>query len=204
MRVLDLFAGKKGWSKPFEDRGHEVFSVEISRNFPGISLYADILSLSLSDIPWRPDIILASPPCTTYSMMTVSKYWTHDHQPRNEKAANALRMVEKAREIISWFPGVYHIIENPRAKLRKMPVMQDLEIRTVTYCQYGEQRMKPTDLFSLRFPPVEFKPACKNGAPCHVRAPRGSYTGTQGMASADSAVIPYQLALDVCLAMEGE
>jgi hypothetical protein len=47
MKVLDLFAGLKGWSGPAEERGHECFSVELLPKFPGISLYKDILSLSL-------------------------------------------------------------------------------------------------------------------------------------------------------------
>jgi hypothetical protein len=137
-------------------------------------------------------------------MMCIGKYWTHDHQPRNEKAAHALAMVTKTREIISWFPNAYFLIENPRAKLRKMPIMQDLERRTVTYCQYGENRMKPTDLWG-RFPKsLTLAPMCKNGMPCHVAAPRGSTTGTQGMDSAESAKIPHALALAVCIAAEND
>lgn len=203
MKVLDLFAGLKGWSGPFEARGHECFSVELMEKFPGISLYADILTLKQSDIPWTPDIVLASPPCTTFSMMCVGKYWTHDHQPKQEKSAHALKMVEKTLEIMSWYPDAFFIIENPRAKLRKMPQMQHLERRTVWYCRYGEKRAKPTDLWG-RFPPsLVLEAPCKNGNnECHIAAPRGSTTGTQGMDSAESAKIPAPLALAVCLAAE--
>ena len=51
---------------------------------------------------------------------------------------------------------------------------------TVTYCQYGDNRMKPTDIWT-NHPCPKFKPPCKNGDPCHVSAPRGSQTGTQGL-----------------------
>lgn len=50
-------------------------------------------------------------------------------------------------------------------------------------CQYGDFRMKPTDIFT-NHPDPNFKPMCKNGAPCHVAAPRGSRTGTQGLKNA--------------------
>lgn len=112
-------------------------------------------------------------------------------------------MVERTRHIIAKAaPRLGFIIENPRAKLRKLPVVADLPRVTVTYCQYGETRMKPTDLWG-RFPAgLTFKPPCANGASCHVSAPRGSTTGTQGMDSAESARIPYALALSVCLAAE--
>ena len=39
--------------------------------------------------------------------------------------------------------------------------------------------MKPTDIWT-NHPQPNFKPMCKNGDSCHVSAPRGSKTGTQG------------------------
>lgn len=39
--------------------------------------------------------------------------------------------------------------------------------------------MKPTDIWT-NHPSPQFKQVCKNGAPCHVAAPRGSKTGVQG------------------------
>jgi hypothetical protein len=50
---------------------------------------------------------------------------------------------------------------------------------TVTYCQYGDDRMKPTDIWTnnTKWSP---RPMCKNGDSCHTAAPRGSKTGTQG------------------------
>jgi len=152
----------------------------------------------------RFDIILASPVCTGFSVMHIGKNWTRDHQPKTDSARLSLSMVERSRWIISrgLKPGGFFIIENPRAKLRKLPVVADLERRTVTYCHYGEKRMKPTDLFGVFPPSLILEAPCKNGMPCHISAPRGSTTGTQGMASADSAKVPYALSLAVCLAAE--
>ena len=61
-----------------------------------------------------------------------------------------------------------------------MGFVKGLERYTVTYCQYGDTRQKPTDIFT-NHPNPEFKPACKPGAPCHEAAPRGSRSGTQGL-----------------------
>ena len=89
-------------------------------------------------------------------------------------------------------------IENPRGGLRKMDFMKDIPRYTTTYCQWGEERMKPTDLFT-NHPNPQFKPPCKNGDSCHVSAPRGSITGTQGIKGAVArAIIPKQLCDYVC------
>ena len=72
--------------------------------------------------------------------------------------------------------------------LRKMPFMQGLPRVTIWYCQYGDDRAKPTDIWSNHiydpmFNPNGWKPRpeCWNGREdCHESAPRGSKTGTQG------------------------
>ena len=70
-----------------------------------------------------------------------------------------------------------------------------------TYCQYGARAMKPTDIFTNASDP-RFCPPCRNGAPCHESAPRGSKSGTQGLANArERGRIPERLCLhivDVC------
>ena len=77
-----------------------------------------------------------------------------------------------------------------------------LEDNIVTHnCKYGEQRMKPTDIWT-NHPNPKFIPPCKNGDPCHVPAPRGSQTGTQGIiGSVLRSKIPEKLCehiVDIC------
>ena len=82
MKVLELFAGTRSIGKAFETRGHEVFSVEWDKRFENINLYKDILTLSAAEVLekfGRPDVIWASPDCTTYSIAAIS------HQGRHEK-----------------------------------------------------------------------------------------------------------------------
>lgn len=206
MRVLDLFSGLRGWSEPFEARGHECRTLELDKKFANITYYMDILEFAkdpaavLGD--WRPDIILASPPCEGFSVMQIGRNWTPEGEPKTDKARLSVKLVEATRQTIRLLNPRFFVIENPRAKLRKLPVMADLERRTVTYCQYGEHRAKPTDLWGGFPPSLVLKQPCKNGDPCHVAAPRGSRTGTQGMDRALSAKIPALLAQAICEAAE--
>lgn len=82
-----------------------------------------------------------------------------------------------------------------------MEWMRSLPKYTVTYCQYGDNRMKPTDIWT-NHPAPDFLPMCHNGDSCHVAAPRGSKTGTQGLkGSRERSVIPQKLCehiVDIC------
>lgn len=204
LRVVDLFAGLEGWSAAFRDRGHDVFSTDIDPRFD-VTLTADIRRLTLRDFPWQPDIVLASPPCDAFSVLNIGKNWTHDHYPKTDAARLGLTLLRRTISLIGELQPRYAIIENPRAKMRRIIEAEypTWERRTVTYCQLGMQRMKPTDLFG-GFPPSLALPApCRNGDTCHVSAPRGSTTGTQGDPDrAAKAEIPYALSLLVAMAAE--
>jgi hypothetical protein len=143
--------------------------------------------------------------------MRIGRNWHHDNTPKTLVAQLGLELVKKTREIIDDFNPSYFIIENPRGKLRKLDVMQDLPRRTVTYCQYGQTNMKPTDLWgggsAGGFPnSLQLRPMCKNGDPCHNAAPRGSHslgtTQDTKLTPAQRALVPPELSLDICLALE--
>ena len=73
--------------------------------------------------------------------------------------------------------------------------MKPLSKTTATYCQYGDTRMKPTDLFN-NFGYIA--KSCNNGDSCHVRSPRGSKTGTQGEKSSElRGKIPFLLCEEI-------
>lgn len=200
MKVLELFAGTRSIGKAFEAAGHEVFSVEWDKKHSGIHLYTDIGELTAQDILeafGKPDVIWASPDCTSYSVAGIS------HHRRREPSGNLTPISEYAKfcdtvnqhvlELIEELSPSFYFIENPRGGMRKMSFMEPLPRYTVTYCQYGDSRMKPTDLWT-NHPRPAFKEPCKNGAPCHVAAPRGSKTGTQGIkGSVDRSRIPQEL-----------
>ena len=201
MKILELFAGTRSIGKAFEERGHEVFSVEWDKNFENINLQADIGTLTAEDILekfGKPDVIWASPDCTSYSVAGISHHRrknveTGSLDPISDYAKFCDEVNKNVLKLIEELQPKYYFIENPRGGLRKMEFMQDLPRYTVTYCQQGDTRMKPTDIWS-NHPNPKFKPTCKNGAPCHEAAPRGSSTGTQGLkGSKIRSVIPEEL-----------
>lgn len=200
MKVLELFAGSRSIGKAAERLGMEVFSSDIEQ-FGGIDYVVDILNFDYNEVPWIPDIIWASPPCTGFSVASIGTHWTGGKEayiPNSDTARLGMRLVGKTQEIISHYNPKYWFIENPRGVLRKLQLMQHLPIRnSVTYCQYGDERMKPTDIWTnngLWIP----RPMCKNGDSCHVAAPRGSKTGTQGRkGSYERSMIPDELCLEV-------
>lgn len=203
MRVLDLYSGWNGWGDPWRERGHDVIGIDNDPSLPA-TIHADLLLFDLRALPWRPDVILASPPCEGFSVMNIGRNWYHDGTPKTPTAAHAVALVERTLAIIRALEPVFWVMENPRAKLRVLPVVGGLARRTVTYCAYGETRMKPTDLWSDRWPPsLTLAPPCRNGDPCHTRAPRGSQTGTQGpMSYHAKGVIPRALSVAVAEACE--
>tara|TARA_R100001244_G_C5160815_1_gene130982 strand:+ start:894 stop:1508 length:615 start_codon:yes stop_codon:yes gene_type:complete len=199
MKVLELFAGSRSIGKVCEELGHEVFSSDINA-FDEIDYVADILEFDYSKVPFNPEIIWASPPCTGFSVAAIGHHWTGGkgaYIPKTDTAKLGIAIAKKTLEIIEHYNPKYFFIENPRGILRKMPFMQHLQRHTVTYCQYGDFRMKPTDIWTNSDVWVP-KPMCKNGAPCHEAAPRGSKTGTQRLKNNyDRSKIPYELCLEI-------
>jgi hypothetical protein len=215
MKVLELFAGTRSIGKAFEARGHQVFSVEWDKSFEHINLYADIGQLTAQEVLdkfGKPDVIWASPDCTTFSVAAISY-----HRKLNPITKNLDPITDYAKfcdacdthviELIKELDPKYYFIENPRGAMRKMNFMQGLPRYTVTYCKYetdrplAQRRMKPTDIWT-NHPNPNFLPACKNGDPCHAPAPRGSRTGTQALkGSKERSVIPPLLCehiVDIC------
>lgn len=208
MKILELFAGSRSIGKAAEELGHEVFSTDI-HPFEGIDLVKDVLEIEPNDIPFIPDMIWASPPCTGFSVAAIGHHWTGGkgaYIPKTNTARLGIQLVEKTFELINFYSDMNScmewFVENPRGLLRKMPITDRYHRHTVTYCQYGDNRMKPTDIWtnSLEWTP---KPMCKNGATCHVAAPRGSRTGTQGLkGNYERSKIPHELCLEVVNAAE--
>ena len=208
MKILELFAGTRSIGKAFEARGHEVYSVDWDKRFENIDLRADISMLPawyILENFGQPDVIWASPDCTTYSIAAISKHRRRDVDgnltPISDYAKFCDTTNKHVLDLIRELNPKVFFIENPRGGMRKMDFVQGIPRYTVTYCQYGDTRMKPTDLWS-NHPDPNFKPACKNGAPCHEPAPRGSKTGTQGLSgSKERSVIPAALCehiVDIC------
>ena len=174
----------------------------------GCTITADISTMVPRDLgyPGRFDFILASPPCECFSIANVGTHWEVGpaaYRPKTEAAERAVGLLDHTLFLIRALMPSYWVVENPRGMMRKMPCLKPYPRVTITYCQYGENRMKPTDLFGS-FPGYGwYRKPCRNGGPCHDRAPRGAKTGTQGIKGySNRSLIPHDLSLAMCVAAE--
>jgi site-specific DNA-cytosine methylase len=213
MKVLELFAGSRSIGKVAETLGYEVFSSDLN-DFEGIDYAVDILDFDINKVPFTPDIIWASPPCTTYSVSAISH-----HRPHNKEMSDFAKksdlIVKKTIQIIRELKPRFWYIENPRGMLRKQLFMEGLPRTTIWYCKYGENRAKPTDIWSNNIRNLinpdgwQPRPECFNGNDkCHHdKQPRGYAAkkksgalgkGTQGMKNNyERSKIPEQLCLEI-------
>lgn len=200
MLIFDFFSGTGSSTQAFVDEGHKVITFELDPSFTSTE-NVNVLDLTpeyLLATYGRPDFVWASPPCTTFSVASIGKHWNLDKTPKTEAAEKAIELVSHTLDLIKGLnPKLGWLVENPRGMLRTLPVMKELNRYTITYCQYGDTRMKPTDLWGF-VPLWKPRPACKNGEPCHEAAPRGARTGTQGLKGAKRrSEIPYQLGKEI-------
>jgi site-specific DNA-cytosine methylase len=128
VKVLELFAGTRSISKAFDKKGHETYSVEWNKDFENITLYEDINNLTVERIielcGGVPDVIWASPDCTTYSIAGISH-----HRIKNASTGNLDAVSEYAKfcdktnkhvlDLIKKIKPKYYFIENPRRWLEE-------------------------------------------------------------------------------------
>jgi len=105
MKVLELFCGHGGWSKPWIEAGHTVTGIDLndfSKEYPGKFIQTDIFD-------WKPkehyDIILASPPCTEFSIAKKFAWGTQDER-------QGLDLIWRCYYLIDLIKPKYFVIEN--------------------------------------------------------------------------------------------
>jgi hypothetical protein len=201
MKVLELFAGARCIGRAAEKLGHEVLSLDW-HPYEGVQLVMDANNLKLEDIPIGTRHVHCSFDCTVYTIAAISHHrrgvipfsdYAIFCDNTNQYIISLIKQLEKREGV-----KISYSFENPRGMLRKMPWMQEFTRYTVWYCQYGDDRAKPTDIWTnLDWTP---RAICHNGNKnCHhAPAPRGAKTGTQGRKDAHNrSLIPEQLCIEL-------
>ena len=103
MKILELFCGLGGWSKGFAELGHECIGIDIKDlGYPYKFIKADLFD-------WLPkekyDIVLASPPCTEFS---IAKKWGWGTQDERQ----GLDLIYRTFYLIELIKPKYYIVEN--------------------------------------------------------------------------------------------
>ena len=212
MNVLELFAGSRSIGKAAESLGMNVYSVDW-QNYENINLSIDIGELEKEQVPFIPDVVWASPDCTTYTIAAISTH-RNKTEPKSEYAKKCdtvnQHFIKLIKEWLTINPNMVFFIENPRGMLRHMEWMQEFKRHTVWYCQYGDDRAKPTDIWTNSKTWVP-RPECHNykydtqgniiNKHCHHEsARRGAKTGTQGKnGHYERSKIPHELCVEVLL-----
>lgn len=209
MIIYDFFSGTGSATQAFKDAGHTVISFELDGNCVATE-HVNVLELTaeyLIEQYGRPDFIWASPPCTAFSVASITAHWDKDVSgpiPKSELAKESVELVSYAIKLIKDLKPRYGwLMENPRGMLRKLKVVAGIPRRTLTYCTYGDNNMKPTDLWGQVRGWTPNEP-CKNGMDCHESSPRGSHNkGIQGITgSKERSRVPYSLGDQIRLVIE--
>ena len=210
LKLVELFAGSRCVGKAGEELGMKVFSADW-QPFDNIDFVGDIENMKISDVPFVPDVVWASPDCTTYTIAAISTH-RNGTEPKSDYAKKCDQVnryfISLIKQWLEINPNLKFYIENPRGMLRKMTFMQEFKRHTVWYCQYGDDRAKPTDIWTnlKNWKPKEM---CRNykydkdgniiDKHCqHESARRGAKTGTQGKKGHyERSKIPNELCVEV-------
>ena len=170
VKVLELFSGTHSVGKVAKEKGWEVVSLDLNN----ADINIDILEWNYMIYDSNEfDIIWASPPCDTFSMMRRS--WIGRKNSKfgdniitnelldNDMIENGLPIVYKVLEIIEYFDPKLYFIENPSTG--KMKEYIGLPFYDVTYCKYSNWGYrKPTRIWTNKknFIPKYCRNDCEN------------------------------------------
>ena len=146
MKVLELFSGTGSVKKVCDNLGWECISVDITDKFHEVDYKVDILEWDYKQLDKDFDIIWASPPCATFSMLTTSNYgkilksingnvFTKEIQEQREIEIGVV-LLDKAKEIINYFEPEFYFIENPQTG-RMKNYMAEYPYYDVDYCMFS-------------------------------------------------------------------
>lgn len=191
MTTLELFSGTKSFSKVMQAHGHETLTIDNNKKLEP-DLCVNVFAI---DGLKKVEILWMSPPCTTFSVASISYYWDKG-KPKNSKCLEGIAILDKAIKLIAESKPTFWFLENPRGMMRTVIDeiflkynVKDYKRNTISYCQYGHPIMKPTDIWTNAswWTP---KPICKPGAPCHLRSKNPAWDKVRTSSPTTRGVMP--------------
>jgi hypothetical protein len=155
MNVLELFSGTHSVGKVFEERGHNVISLDLK----GATINCNILQWDYKQYPSNFfDYIHASPPCDTFSLCRMCwigrEIKAHPNQTFTkelfikDQEEIGLPILNKTLEIIKYFNPMFFTIENPQTGDMKKYIPECISFTDVDYCMYGLPYKKRTRIWN--------------------------------------------------------
>lgn len=183
MKELKVFAGCTEFGsevQAFKDRGHDVVTLGLEGD---VGVKKDIRDFHTTK---HYDFMIFHPPCTEFSIA--------NHRLGACKNRNPdMSIVEACFRIVNEAKPTFWIIENPRGCLRYFIGKPQA---TIKYSDFGYVSIKPTDLWG-DFPMFTYYTPNDHPKP-FIRAMPG-FTKQQ---RAQRSVIPYNLSMCLCVAIE--
>lgn len=207
MNSLELFCGTKSFTKEAKKHGIECTTLDINHIF-NPDICKDILNTDPKELG-KFNILWASPPCQCFSVMSMARHWKETekgYEPKDNETIKSINILRKTIEIISIMKPDYWFIENPRGMMRIIidDILKEFNIneyqkKSVTYCKYGLNIMKPTDIYTNLMAWKPIKP-CNSGDNCHENTSKYDKRRTGTMALKDKierARVPEKLCNEI-------
>ena len=167
MKILSLLSGTGSVDRVAKEMGHEVVSLDISDTYEP-DFVANILDFDVS--LWHRgyfDMIWASPPCDSYSIVPSHMF---NEEERDKRCKKANEVTRRTLEVIQYLEPKYYVVENPATSLIwKQGIFDELPgvlLKKVSYCKYSDWGYRKNTLLATN---IDFVPKICKGDCGYVR-----------------------------------
>ena len=206
MILLELYSGTGSFGKVAKEKfGLKVISLDHMDNATPSgnpeekpTILSDIMEWDFESVDFVPDILTASPPCQTFSNFCHKHRTIDSMNPKTLDGMKGDNMLEKTIEIINFFlkknPKMKFFMENPKARMRHSYLISGLpkhERQTVSYCKYGFDYQKDTDIWTNAEDWMPIPKCCKEFQ-CDFLKTTGRTTHKAGVRTGNPETMKYQ------------
>ena len=187
VKLFELFCGTGSTGKIADTiENVRVISFDINEETMGYrpDIVADIMDIDFKSFPIIPDIIIAGPPCQTYSLMSHKHRTKDDMEPKTADAAKGKAILKKLIETIAYYHSInselLFYIENPYGGRMKFEtelfnMLPPYGQAVFSYYHYGFKYQKHTMIWSNDFNFLQSAKRCTKLTPCEYVASTGKH-----------------------------